>query len=239
MKIIGKILFFNADSGQGMIMTADKKKINFSVADWDDFETMPSLGLEVRFMYENALASSIVSMSYVEEEPEIKETKEEVKEVLEKEIVQKEIVQKEEASQELKETPPIEEKHEHFESDEDVEEIGTNEELEDELGQREESVTVTMNLPKAVSNYFMVIEENIDKRIFYKKVDGRLNYVVIRRFLWTTFNNLCEIDLHILTPKIKALSDDLKRMASIYDDFLSKIKYPVLAYEEVFFIMSI
>ena len=91
-----------------------------------------------------------------------------------------------------------------------------------------------MNLSKAVDNYFNIIDNNIKTRIGYKKIDGRLNYLLIRRFLWTTFNNLTEVDLHIITPKIKVLSDDLRTMATIYNDFVRKTKYPPLAYEEVF-----
>lgn len=244
MKIIGKILFFNADSGQGMIMTSDKQKINFSVADWDDFDTMPSLGLEVRFLYEDSIASSIVSMSYIEEEPEepsietpLVDTPEISEDFNEEEVVAEQIEETASENEDsLNEEEVLEEDTNDFEEnpEEAMEGLGTNEELEDEIGDREESVTVTMNLPKAVSNYFNVISTNIEKRQAYKKVDGRLNYILIRRFLWTTFNNLNEIDLHIVTPKIKAVSDDLKAMAAVYDDFVRKTKYPALAYEEVF-----
>ncbi len=257
MKTIGKILFFNANDGNGIIMTAKKEKINFNVADWDDFDTMPSLGLEVRFMYEDAQASSIVSLSYVETnlgslneaETQVDEVhSDEVEEVTDEEIAepQEETLIDEPTADEVKASEPQvmesnnedaqddSEKEEHFKADDDIDEIGTNEEIQEELGEREESVTVTMNLPKAVSNYFDIINENIQKRERYKKVEGRLDYLVIRRFIWTTFNNLSEVDLHIITPKIKTLSDDLKAMAKVHDDFVNKTKYPALAYEEVF-----
>ena len=52
MQTLGKILFFNADTGQGIIITSDKKKTHFGVEEWDDYDTMPSLGLEVSFIYE-------------------------------------------------------------------------------------------------------------------------------------------------------------------------------------------
>jgi hypothetical protein len=89
---------------------------------------------------------------------------------------------------------------------------------------REESITITMNLPKAVDNYFNIIRENISKRERYKKLSGRLDYLLLRRFLWTAFNNVSELDLLIVTPKIKALSHDLKVMSRLYDDFMKKIK---------------
>jgi ribosomal protein S8 len=127
--------------------------------------------------------------------------------------------------------PDDEPVEEHFENQDD---IALLENLEEEIPPREESITVTLNLPIAVANYFNIIENHINRRVSYKKVTGRLDYLVIRRFLWTTYNNLSEIDLHIITPKIKMLGDDLKIMSRVYDDFSTKIRHPRLAFEEVF-----
>ena len=232
MKNNGKILFFNANDGKGIIITSAKEKIGFSVEDWDDFETMPSLGLEVCFMYENSTASQIVSLENYVEEDEV--------EAEEEAVTQEVTPSPEEPQEDTQEQEPQEEQEsqeepsEHFEDEKEINELGLDTKIEEEIGEREESVTVTLNLSNAVRNYFDIIKENIDKRQAYTKVDGRLNYLLIRRFLWTTFNNLSEIDLHIITPKIKAQSDDLKAMSKIYDDFMTKIKHPPLAYEEVF-----
>ncbi len=254
----GKILFFNANDGKGIIITAKKEKISFSVEDWDDFEVMPSLGLEVCFKYKNSLASEIVSLeNYVEVDeivttqevaPEVpvKEPQEEHREPEKPEEVNSSNTSLEENSSDLdkhevlnqettdSEEVPEEDSKEHFETEKEISELSPNIDIDEEIGERESSVTVTLNLSIAVKNYFDVIKNNIDRREAYRKVDGRLNYLLIRRFLWTTFNNLSEIDLHIITPKIKAQSDDLKAMAKIYDDFMTKIKHPPLAYEEVF-----
>ncbi len=100
--------------------------------------------------------------------------------------------------------------------------------------EKKKSLKQTLNIANSISKYFDIIDLNIQKRAPYKKVPGRLDYLLVRRFLWTTFNNLKEIDLKILTPDIKTLSKDLKAMASIYDDFINKTKFPVIAYEDVF-----
>ena len=120
---------------------------------------------------------------------------------------------------------------EHFTKQEN---ITTLEDVENDFSEKKKAVKATLNIPKSISNYFDIINDNIKQRTSYKKVPGRLDYLVVRRFLWTTFNNLNEIDLKILTPDIKALSKDLRSMTSIYDDFINKTKFPVLAYEEVF-----
>ena len=114
------------------------------------------------------------------------------------------------------------------------ENITALEDVENDFGEKKKAVKTTLNIPKSISKYFDIINDNISQRASYKKVPGRLDYLVVRRFLWTTFNNLNEIDLEIFTPDIKALSKDLKSMTSIYDDFINKTKFPVLAYAEVF-----
>lgn len=193
MHVTGKILLFNDSNGLGTIISTTKEKISFTVDDWNDFDVMPSLGLEVCFDYNDFKASSIMSL--------------------------------------ITKNSTDDSSDEHFIEQENITAL---EDVENDFGEKKEAVKATLNIPKSISNYFDIINDNIDQRASYKKVPGRLDYLVVRRFLWTTFNNLNEIDLAILTPDIKALSKDLKSMTSIYDDFINKTKFPVLAYEEVF-----
>lgn len=279
MKTVGKILFFNVDKGSGILMTSDKKKITFEVQAWDDFETMPALGLEVIFNLENGIPSSIVSKEHEEELARSSQNEtQEVEAAQPQEPPQQEALQeiealKEESPQNYKDFPvytdeqsSIQEKDEltsdthnnkEEENPEDEEEIEYEQQIEEDLDneviqreqqttellekeddepkeERVESLTITLNINHAVDNYFKMIEENINKRMNYTKLTGRLDYLLIRRFLWTTYNNLSELDLHIITPKIKLLGDDLKVMAGIYDDFRNKTRYPTVAYQEVF-----
>ncbi len=62
MQTIGKILFYNEGDGKGILITSGREKINFSIQEWNDFETMPSLGLEVHFTLQNDEALSIASI---------------------------------------------------------------------------------------------------------------------------------------------------------------------------------
>jgi len=230
----GKILFFNASDGKGIIITNDKKKLPFEVGEWDDFEVMPSLGLEIAFDLHNNTPTSIAAIeNYVAPEKIIDE-----KEAEHTSDTQDETEEQEDKTEENEEKAvdiaspedALEENKVFFEEEPEIDEIKEAE----ELPEREESVTITLNVYKAVENYFTIIEENINKRKLYKKVEGRLDYLLIRRFLWTIYNNLSEIDVHLINPQIRALSIDLKAMARVYDDFRLKTKYPHLAYEEVF-----
>ena len=254
MKKYGKILFFNANDGRGIMITSKKEKISFNVESWDDFEVMPTLGLKVVFLYEDKAAHSIVSLENEndleetdseedvkteQEKPAEKETQPEKEtESDEDDVNDEDAEERSENDAEGDETTEKESQKEveekAFKTDDDIEVVKDIDDLKEELGEREESVTVSLNLSKAVSNYFNSIKIDMDKRSHYREVEGRLDYLLIRRFLWTTFNNLSEIDLHIINPAIRALSNDLKYMATIYDDFMRKIKYPPLAYEEVF-----
>jgi len=273
MKITAKILFFNANEGKGILITSNKEKIDFTVSVWDDFEIMPSLGLEVVCLYENDELVKIVSLENEadlnvsdadaphQEDKQVvaRETEAVSQEKVEDTLVQnpsqdsqKASVQEEQVDSDEEKPAPEEDEIEYHESQKSfdkgqTEKLGepldkgeyiiplTLEDIpEDEIPPREESISISMNLPKAVANYLDIIVQNVQKRQKYKEVDGRLNYLVIRRFLWTTFNNVSELDLNIITPKIKALSSDLKEMSRLYDDFMRKIKHPALAYEEVF-----
>lgn len=259
MMNFGKILFFSETEGKGMIITSKKEKIEFIVNEWDDFDVMPSLGLEVVFKVKNKKALNVISKETSElqknepldtQEEEFKEKikpEEIIEEVLKDDVSIVELTQEltdnvvsdleqaeinvkasEEYSQEQDETDKeLDEKENELEEEEYFEH-------EEKQESRPESITISMNIATAISNYFSKIKEHLEYRKVYKKVPGTLDYVLIKRFLFTTYNNLSDLDLHIITPKIKMLYDDLKFMSSFYDDFIEKIKYPNVAYHEVF-----
>jgi len=215
----GKTLFFNESDGKGIIIMANKKKINFTVAQWNDFEIMPSKGLEIVFNLIDAEARDIVSQETYDEE--LKEQEEVAPAKPDEKVEESEKDMEDEDSK-------------HFENDEDIDEI-TVDEVEELIEEpRPDSITNTLALAIAVDNYFKVIRANIQKRKSYQKLEGRMDYVPIKRFLWTTFNNLIEIDNKIITGNVKMLGDDLKLMGELHEDFLRKTKYPKLAYAEVF-----
>ncbi len=218
----GKTLFFNEYDGKGIIITAEKEKINFCVSEWDDYELMPTTGLEVVFELREDTAYKIVAKeNYVPNQVNTNETEPQEEEAIQSvvtEVIEEEV---------------CEEEHIAFEDEASIDALSddVSEFLKEE---RPTSITNTLNLSTAIRNYFTMIKENIDKRKAYKNVDGRLDYLLVRRFLWTTYNNLTEIDIQIITPKIRTLGEDLIKMSNVNDDFRRKIKYPKLAYEEVF-----
>ena len=61
-----------------------------------------------------------------------------------------------------------------------------------------------------------------------------MDYLLAKRFLKTTYNNLVEIDIKILTPTIEKFDKELKHMDFLYNAFNNKTNYPGQAYTKVF-----
>ena len=221
----GKILFYNETQGDGIIITPDKKKYPFYIGEWDDFETMPSVGIDVAFALKNEKPTAIVTLHKGEGD---------ASDILKQE-------QGLEAYMPSKPVANIEEKehtshryHNKSLTEAEGELVSLINASQKTLHSIGEKINLTVNLSDTMQKYFATIKKHIQKRQGYKKVDGRLNYVLAKRFIWTTFNNLIEIDPRIVTLRIKSISDDLKFMGTLYEDFNKKTKYPSSAFEEIF-----
>lgn len=221
MQTVGKILFYNASEGKGFLITSKREKIHFDIEEWDDFNAMPTLGLEVSFDLQNNQAFNITAteQNNVQSSPNAKDT---IKKNSDENL---EAIPKKHAGTHSKKN--------QFSNEEKV---ITNllDNSEKNLILLQENIKLTLSISDTLNQYFQEIKKHIGLRLGYKKVDGRLSYIIARRFIWTTFNNLTEIDSNILTPRIKSISDDLKTMGQIYDDFTKKTKYPSIAFEDIF-----
>ena len=194
-----RILFYNTSEGNGIVITRQKEKFDFSVTAWNDFDTMPQVGLDVVCDFEHDLITSIKPFDAG--------------------------------------TPP-------FDAAQNIpSEQRARDKQEDEKNSlalweknRAKIDVIRLNVPvnTCVEQYFKKIDEDIDKRTGYKNAAYRLDYLKMRRFLFTMYNNLIELDMHFITPRIKTMRDDLIQMSSVYDDFRSKATYPEIAFEKVF-----
>jgi hypothetical protein len=223
MSTCGKILFYNEQNGSGIFMTKDNQKIKFNIDEWNDYENMPSLGLEISCVLENGIASKIdvLKQSEIQE----KRGSEETKETQESTHVEKSVVPVKISSMECnnKNIKNISEEINALLSD-----SGTS---IDSLNSR---ISLSQDITSTMHAYFEHLQESLSKREGYKKVNGRLNYLLAKRFLWTTFNNLLDIDTHILTIRISSVSDDLHFVSNLKDDFDKKIRYPLSAFQDIF-----
>ncbi len=220
MEATGKILFYNDLDGKGIIITPQKEKYDFCVQEWCDFDHMPSKGLEVSFQIENKVPKEIGvckgSSSAIEKKKEISPIKKSQNFDDEQRVIKPQRYKEEELTV----------------SEEELAGLLNN--TNNSLSRLGKNIKKTMSISETMNNYFYIVDRNIQKRIGYKKVDGRLDYRLAKRFLWTTYNNLKEIDSHIITIRIKSVSDDLKQMGKLQEDFEKKVKYPAIAFEEIF-----
>ena len=241
MQMNGKILFYNNLDGSGIIITKEKKKLSFSIQEWDDFDIMPSLGLSVSFEFieeqvKNIKANETAKEETVTQEKVVKQeetaTQEEaVKQEKTKENNDSNIKKTETKS--TKQTTSVRYKNQNLEK--------LSEELNallndssDNLDILDAQISLSMDIADTMHQYFENLNKETAKRIGYKKVNGRLDYSLAKRFLWTTFNNLTDIDNAIVTLRIGSISQDLKFMSKLKDDFDKKVRYPLVAFEDIF-----
>ncbi len=196
-----RILYYNTSEGNGIVITREKEKFDFSITAWDDFEIMPRVGLDVLCTFEGETITAI--------------THSDAKETPVSTFAQNLEQESAPATQEDKENENSLALWEKNRTKIDV-------------------IRLNVAVDICVEQYFKAIDEDINKRTGYKNAHYRLDYLKMRRFLFTMYNNLIELDMHFITPRIKIMRDDLVQMSSVYDDFRSKATYPEIAFEKVF-----
>ncbi|MEA2112101.1 MAG: hypothetical protein U9P71_08645, partial [Campylobacterota bacterium] len=205
MKETGKVIFYNVNDGNGIIITPKKGKFPFGVIDWDDYEQTPSVGLEVEFSISNKSAIGVC----VKKEKQVSSVSA-IKDSVLGAINKPEAVVENDLSYRNR-----------------FDELMHNYE-------RPSSIKLSMNAKKCISDYFNTIDRYIKKQSEYKKSYGKLSFLLMRRFIFTTFNNLTEMDMNFITPKIEKVKGDIMHMSDVYDDFKVKNSFPDTAFENIF-----
>jgi len=202
MKIYAKILFYNEESGNGIAITQDNKKVKFLIEEWNDYDIMPSLGLEISFKIIKNMAHEIkIEKKVPKTLPKVLNSKSSKNRDLEK------------IAGELN---------------------ALLNDSSDNIDSLNAKISLSMDIAQTMHEYFDNFKKELAKREGYKKVSGRLDYSLAKRFLWTTFNNLVDIDSNIVTLRISSISNDLKFISNLKSDFDKKIQYPLAAFEDMF-----
>jgi len=93
---------------------------------------------------------------------------------------------------------------------------------------------LSTSVEECIENYFFSIEEQITNYKEFFGLQESLDFLKMRRFLVTMFNNMREIDPYFITNEMRYIYKSIARMSKIFDTFQSKIKFPQLAFEKVF-----
>ena len=175
-KVSGKILFYNEEKGEGIIVTRNKQKVSFNVSEWEDFDYLPKTALHVEFLLSGKYAVNI-SVS-------------------------------------------------RGEGENGLGQHGQN----DDISLEKEPLGTEM----VINNYFSAINRELEKFMHYSKAEHSIDFLKLRRFLLTTYNNLVEIDINIRKSDVTLAKNDLIYVSNIYDEFRQKAKHVKKAFYELF-----
>jgi len=219
MQINGKILFYNEQNGTGVAITPNKQKVGFDIQEWDDYEVIPSVGLSISFTLQKNRAKNIQVIQ--------ERTKSRRQQTLQSSFP----VRKKEENQQQRTAPKCKNK--------ELQKIGDKlntllKTSSNTISALNAKISLSMDIAETMHIYFGKINRELQKRAGYKKVNGRLDYILAKRFLWTTFNNLADIDEKIVTPRISSISQDLKFVSNLKDNFDRRVQYPLTAFENIF-----
>lgn len=176
----GKILFYNDETGNGIIITPQKEKFLFSIEAWEDYDFSPQVGQHVVFDLNEQNISNIT-------------------------------VFKNATNPEQKIELPY-----HLDHSENI----------------EENVVVTTE--SVIQKYFLSVNSDVDKFNSYNGISHHIDFLKLRRFLLTTFNNLIEIDSNLKHSEVSIMKSDLILLSKIYDSFKLRSKHIKKAFYELF-----
>lgn len=93
---------------------------------------------------------------------------------------------------------------------------------------------INVSVEDCMKDYFQKIDSAIQKRGSFSEMNGTLDYLLMKRFLETMFNNMREMDHNFVAKDLAEIHRDLRDMSSVYDDYQSQVAFPALAFEKVF-----
>lgn len=102
------------------------------------------------------------------------------------------------------------------------------------LGKYSSALPINVSVEDCMKDYFQKIDNELSKRESFSETNGSLDYLLMKRFLETMFNNMREMDHNFVAKDLAVIHRDLKDMSSVYDDYQSQVAFPELAFEKVF-----
>ena len=98
----------------------------------------------------------------------------------------------------------------------------------------DENVPKSFTTEDAIRGYFQQITKELIAFECYNKVEHQIDFLKLRRFLVTTYNNLQDLDLEINTSEITQLYKNLQALNTLYDNFKQRALHIKKAFDELF-----
>lgn len=202
--MIGKILFYKEANGEGIIIGEDRAKYLFSVMDWDDFDTMPKVGLLIGFDIEENLAKNII-VKQIEQTTTQETVQNNSDETTSQQNITAQYIQT------------------------DTDNIHLSEKDLDKLSfiplVPSYEIIINVYFEEAI-NVISTSDVNQDTKV--------LSYNLMRRFLSTAFNHLLDKDPTFINDELRELKSKLEKTYKIYKNLEELILYPEAKFDTVF-----
>ena len=101
-------------------------------------------------------------------------------------------------------------------------------------GKSDETVQLFFTTESAIIDYFTTIDHSLESFPHYENVFHRIDFLKLRRFLFTTYNNLIDLDLELKKTHVTDILKDLISISDIYDSFTQKSKQIKKAFYDLF-----
>ncbi|MFK5880993.1 MAG: hypothetical protein QM482_02160 [Sulfurospirillum sp.] len=200
----GTIIFYNTDNGTGLILSNEKQKYRFDIESWDDLDNLPQIGLKVSFVLEDGIAKSIKKQSKADTKTNNPIDIQDAKKTI------------------LQTSLP----------DENIESI--DKKIDPDFYSIK---TVPKNfINTTMNNFFSSLRDTVSKYKDYELQSGdeRLDYFRIKRFLFTAYNNLLEIDSSLADGNLTEVYQNIQNINDIYNIYKKSYMYPKIAFSNIF-----
>jgi hypothetical protein len=225
----GKIVVYSNETGLGKIITPEKKKFNFSIDDWEDYDVMPKIGLVVQFEPNGINALQLHPIGSAESPsatPQATAPTETRTEEPHSPIAS--------AADTTPPAPTISQPNAEKPKGTSPETTPHQAKETPKKPPTSHTLTEEMDVETTIQLHFEEIIDLIDQNKELLNENRRLDFLKMRRFLETAYNNLVEIDNSFENYELSDLRKQLWRLYGVYKSFKKKTAYITNAYEQVF-----
>ncbi|HZF70822.1 hypothetical protein [Sulfuricurvum sp.] len=108
------------------------------------------------------------------------------------------------------------------------------ESVSDNKTEGDESAQLFFSTESAIVDYFTTINHSLESFTRYENAPNSIDFIKLRRFLLTTYNNLVDLDLDLKNAQVTDILKDLMSLSEIYDAFKQKSKQIKKAFYDLF-----
>lgn len=108
----------------------------------------------------------------------------------------------------------------------------SNEEFSDP--QKDDTLPEVITTEGAIQGYFQDLQSQVNRFSSYQSETHEIDFLMLRRFLMTTYNNLVEIDMNLMDTSVFPIRNDVLKLSQIYDQFKLRALHVKKAFFELF-----